>query len=125
MTGLGRPTVGKKACIMSGQYTDSIRESLLRLDFTPMRVTEEVGAAEPAINDSLRKLSRARVALILRQLRAAHGLSYAQVQTDTGLSQQLLFDMEFGDARLTLDQLIRLADCYNISVDDILGINIE
>ena len=110
---------------MSEHYTSTIREALLRLDFTPSRVTEGVSAAEPAVNDSLRKLSRSRVALILRQLRAANGMTYAQVQSDTGLSQQLLFDMEFGERRLTLDELSMLATCYNASVDDILGVTIE
>lgn len=106
-------------------YSDSIRESLLRLDRTPTRATGDLERVEPGLHDSLRKLSRTRVALILRQLRAAHGLTYAQVQTDTGLSQQVLFDVEFGKHRLTLDELTLLASCYKTSVNDILGVEIE
>jgi hypothetical protein len=110
---------------MSDYHSDSFRESLLRLDHTPRRVTQDSDLPDPELHASLRKLSRARVALTLRQLRAALGLSYAQVQTDTGLSQQLLFDMEFGERRLTLHELNVLAECYNVSINDILGVTIE
>ena len=37
--------------------------------------------------------------------RAGKGLSYRQVQEQTGLSQQLLYDMEYKDRRLTLAEL--------------------
>ncbi len=110
---------------MSDQHSNSIRESLLRLDFTPSRVTQDADLPDPGLHDSLRKLSRARISLTLRQLRAALGLTYAQVQTDTGLSQQLLFDVEFGERRLSLDELYLLADCYKVSVNDVLGVNID
>ena len=53
------------------------------------------------------------------------GLSYGQVQEQTGLSQQLLYDMEYKDRRLTLAELQALAACYAVSVDDILGIDLE
>lgn len=61
----------------------------------------------------------------MRQLRAAHGLTYAQVQTQTGFSQQMLFDFEYKERRLTLDELRTLAGCYGISVDDVLGVDLE
>lgn len=109
----------------SDYHSDRIRESLLKLDYTPSRVTQGTGPAEPELYESLRRLSRSRVSLILRQLRAAQGLTYAKVQTDTGLPQQLLFDVEFGERRLALDELKLLAECYRVSVNDILGVEIE
>jgi hypothetical protein len=102
-----------------------IRESLLRLSNISVRTAEPVQEVESSIRDSIRNLARSRVSLLLRQLRAAHNLTYAQVQTNTGLSQQLLFDVEFKDRRLTLDELRRLAACYQVSVSDILGVDIE
>ena len=80
---------------------------------------------ERHIRDSVRMLSRQRVSDLLRQLRAASGLSYQQINEVTGLSQQLLFDVEFRDRRLTLDELRRLLACYQVSVDDILGVDID
>ena len=56
---------------------------------------------------------------------AHHLIGVAQVQTDTGLTQQLLFDVEFGQKRLNLDELELLAACYRVTVSDILGIDIE
>jgi len=106
---------------LSGQ----LRDAWLRLDQLPERVIEPPVTPEPDVRESVRRLSRARVALLLRQIRAAAGMTYAQVQTDTGLSQQLLFDVEFKDRRLTLDELRRLAECYRVSINDILGADIE
>lgn len=114
--------------------SNQLRDALLRLDQLPERVIEpsatpEHEASIPSgivdVRESVRRLSRARVALLLRQIRAAAGMTYAQVQTDTGLSQQLLFDVEFKDRRLTLGELRILADCYHVSVNDILGADVE
>lgn len=102
-----------------------IRESLLRLTQSPQRSTEPYEAVDTPVRDSVRKLARTRISQVLRQLRATNGLSYAQVQADTGLSQQLLYDVEYGERRLTLDQLRQLADCYHVDVEDLLGIDIE
>ncbi len=102
-----------------------IRESLRRLNQAPERTTESYAGTERNVQEAIRRLSRARVSDILRQLRAAHGLSYADVQLATGLSQQLLFDVEFKDRRLQLDELRRLAQCYRVSVNDILGIIVD
>jgi hypothetical protein len=103
----------------------SIRESIWKLTRAPGRTTTPYVKAEQNLRDSIRALSRSRVSQLLRQLRAAHGYSYAQVQTDTGLSQQVIFDVEFKDRRLTFDELRRLAECYHVSVNDILGVEIE
>jgi hypothetical protein len=102
-----------------------IRESILRLSQSPERSTEPYEAIDAPVRDSIRRLARTRISQVLHQLRAANGLSYAQVQADTGLSQQLLYDVEYGERRLTLDELRLLADCYHIEVEDLLGIDIE
>jgi hypothetical protein len=102
-----------------------IKESLFRLAQTPQRVTESPPEIEKRIRDSVSRLSRSRVAEILRQLRAAHHLTYEQVQTRTGLSQQLLFDVEYKERRLTLDELRLLAECYQVSTGDVLGIDLD
>lgn len=102
-----------------------IRETLNWLRRTPTPTAAPYEKIERNVRDSIRQLSRQRVSDLLRQLRAAHGLSYEQVNDRTGLSQQLLFDVEFKDRRLTLDELRRLADCYQVSVDDLLGIDVD
>jgi hypothetical protein len=107
------------------QFIQRLRDSFARLSRNPAPTSAPLPEAGPQVRDSIRQLSRARVSQILRQLRAAHGLSYFQVQTQTGLPQQLLFDLEFKDRRLTLDELRRLAECYHVSIDDILGIDLE
>ena len=102
-----------------------IQESVSRLVQAPEHMGEPETLDDGRVRKSVRQLSRSRVSQLLRQLRAAHGYSYAQVQADTGLSQQILFDVEFKDRRLTLDELRRLAACYQVSVDDILGVDID
>jgi hypothetical protein len=102
-----------------------IRESLNWLRHTPTRTSAPYQKTERNIRDSIRQLSRQRVSDLLRQLRAAHGLTYEQVNERTGLTQQLLFDVEFKDRRLSLDEIRRLADCYQVSVNDLLGIDVD
>ncbi len=102
-----------------------IRESLNWLRRTPTRTSTPYQKSERNIRDAIRQLSRQRVADLLRQLRAAQGLSYEQVNERTGLTQQLLFDVEFKDHRLSLDEIRRLADCYQVSVEDLLGIDVD
>jgi hypothetical protein len=102
-----------------------IRESLNWLRGTPTRTTAPFQKSERNIRDSIRLLSRQRVSELLRQLRAAQGLSYEQVHEQTGLSQQLLFDVEFKDRRLSLEEIRKLAECYQVSVDDLLGIDVD
>ena len=102
-----------------------ILESLNWLRRSPTRTSTPYQKTERNIRDSIRQLARQRVSDLLRQLRAAYGLSYEQVSEQTGLSQQILFDVEFKDRRLTLDQIRLLADCYQVSVDDLLGIDVD
>ncbi len=77
------------------------------------------------IDAAVSRLARARVSAALRQLRAARAFSYATVRERTGLSQQLLYDMEYGERRLTLAELRLLADCYGVAVNDVLGVEVE
>ena len=111
---------------MSYNYlVQSMKTSMAKLRFGPQRVSEPVEEVEVDARESVRQLSRNRVASLLRQLRAVHGFSYAQIQDETGLSQQLLFDMEYKDRRLTLDELRSLAHLYQVSPGDILGIELD
>ena len=103
-------------------YLQSLKEQIAKLRYGSQRVTEPVEEAAVDARASVRQLSRVRVAALLRELRAVHGFTYAQIQNETGLSQQLLFDMEFKDRRLTLDELRLLTDLYGVSVGDVLGI---
>lgn len=79
---------------------------------------------EAKVRASVRQAARSRVSAMLRQLRAARGLSYDAIRERTGLSQQLLYDVEYGERRLTLDELILLAECYDVSADDVLGVDL-
>jgi hypothetical protein len=47
------------------------------------------------------------------------------VRQRTGLTMQLLYDVEYRDRSLTVDELRLLAICYEVSVNDILGIDLE
>ncbi len=109
----------------SDDTLERLRESVLRVrDQRPQRVVPPIDDTPERTRAAIRTLARSRVVGILRQLRAAHGLTYDEIQQRTGLSQQLLFDVEFKERRLTLDELRRLADCYNVGVGDILGVDI-
>ncbi len=102
-----------------------LQESVLRLTSAPKRTIEYVDEATDRTRTAIRQLARSRVAQTVRQLRSAQGLSYEHVQARTGLSQQLLFDVEYKDRRLTLDEIRKLAACYEVSVGDILGIDLD
>jgi DNA-binding Xre family transcriptional regulator len=102
-----------------------LRASVIQMRNTPERAMAPETHREVSVRDAVRQLSRSRVSEILRQLRAARGLSYEQVRERTGLTQQLLYDMEYRDRRLTLPELSALAACYETSVNDILGIDLE
>jgi hypothetical protein len=102
-----------------------IRASVLRLASLPTRALEPVTESEDKTRDAVRQLARSQVSQLLRQLRAAYGLSYAQIQEQTGLTQQVLFDCEYRARRLTLDELRMLLNCYGISVNDLLGVDVD
>lgn len=103
-----------------------MRENVLRLGHhKPASVVTPINDAPERTRQAVRLLARSRIAQVLRQLRAAHGLAYEDIQGRTGISQQTLFDLEFKERRLTLDELRLLAGCYDISVSDILGIELD
>jgi hypothetical protein len=102
-----------------------LRESVIQIRKTPQRATAPVTRHEVNVRDSIRQLSRSRVSEILRQLRTTRSLSYEQVREKTGLSQQLIYDVEYKDRRLSLAELAALARCYEVSINDILGIDFE
>lgn len=102
-----------------------LKESVQRLRGEPQHVVQIVDETADKTRVAIRQLARSRVAQTLRQLRAAQGFSYEQVHSQTGLSQQLLFDVEYKEKRLTLDELRKLAHCYGVSGGDILGIDLD
>lgn len=107
------------------QLLKRLRDSLTWITQAPQRLTDPRDDAHLRVREALRLLARSRISDLLRQLRAALGLSYADVQLATGLTQQLLYDVEFKDRRLTLAELRLLADCYGVSVDDLLGVDMD
>ncbi|MGL4650714.1 MAG: helix-turn-helix domain-containing protein [Caldilineaceae bacterium] len=103
-----------------------MRENVLRLGHQkPESVVTPINDAPERTRQAIRQLARSRIGQVLRQLRAAHGFSYEELQARTGLSQQTLFDLEFKDRRLSLAELRLLADCFDISVGDLLGIELD
>jgi len=107
------------------QLLQRLRDSFRRMTGSPSRALDAADEAARVTRSAVRGLARQRVSYLLRQLRASLGLSYADVQQATGLTQQLLFDVEFKDHRLTLAQLHLLADCYRVSAEDILGVDFD
>lgn len=102
-----------------------IRDTVARLTHAPERALAPVEEQADKARLSVRQLARSQLSHLLRQLRATHGLTYAQIQEQTGLAQQLLFDVEYKARRLTLAELRLLLQCYDVSVNDILGIDLE
>lgn len=109
----------------SDTLLQSIQESIRRLTNEPERVVQVVDETVDKTRIAIRQIARSRVAQVLKQLRAAQGFSYEHVHFQTGLSQQLLFDVEYKERRLSLEELRKLAACYGVSVGDILGIELD
>jgi len=107
------------------QIVQRIRDAILTLNQNSERVTHLVDTEQENTAHAIRTLARSRVSNILRQLRAAGGLSYEDVAAQTGLSKQILFDVEYKERRLTLEELRKLAAAYQIGIDDILGVDLE
>jgi hypothetical protein len=102
-----------------------LRDTVGRLNTQTERVVTPADETVERTRQAVRTLARSRVSQSLRQLRSAQGLNYEQIQMLTGLSQQLLFDVEYKDRRLTLDEIRLLAACYGVSAGDILGIVVD
>ncbi|MCS6828755.1 MAG: helix-turn-helix transcriptional regulator [Caldilinea sp.] len=101
-----------------------LRASLARQQQRPVSAPEDP-LGEAKMRAAVSQMARSRVSAALRQLRAARSLSYDAVRERTGLSQQLLYEVEYGSRRLTLGELMLLAECYGVSADDILGVDLE
>lgn len=104
---------------------ERMRQNLLRV----RRLTEVAESRDDLetrqVREAVRTLARNRVCTALRQLRAVHGLTYEELHARTGISQQRLWNVEYGDQRLTLEEVQQLAPCFNITVADLLGIDLD
>ncbi|MEZ4864781.1 MAG: helix-turn-helix transcriptional regulator [Caldilineaceae bacterium] len=111
--------------MIDDQLVKRIRNTVLDLQEQKERSLTPVDTAEEKLRQSVSTAARSRVSSLLRQLRGAHGYSYETLAAESGLSQQLLYDVEYKERRLTLDQLRTVANCYGIGVNDLLGVDIE
>lgn len=62
---------------------------------------------------------------IISNLRKSKGISQKQAAIDLGISQALLSHYEKGIRECGLDFLIKLADYYEVTCDELLGVNRE
>lgn len=108
----------------SGQIADQIRETVRKVQQSE-QVIRPHNASQELLIQAIHTLARNRVAHSLRQLRAAGGLSYDDVAAKTGLSKQMLFDLEYKERRLSIDELRKIAACYHVSENDILGVDLD
>lgn len=107
------------------QLTTQFKQTVERITHVPSERDATVVVTEERMRDSVSVAARSRVSQALKQLRLAHNFSYADIQQRTNLSQQLLWDMEYKERRLTLEELRILAACYQLKPGDILGIDID
>lgn len=107
------------------EITERFKQTRDRIDRIPSEREATVMVVEEQVRDAVAIAARSRVGQALKQLRLAHGYSYADLQQLTNLSQQLLWDVEYNERRLNLEELRVLAACYQIKPSDILGIDIE
>ena len=59
--------------------------------------------------------------MILKELRAKVGLSQAELSKKTGIAMTTLFNYELGKCEPKIETLIKLADFYNVSIDELVG----
>ncbi|MBQ3088062.1 MAG: helix-turn-helix transcriptional regulator [Clostridia bacterium] len=62
---------------------------------------------------------------IISDLRKSKGISQKQAAIDLGISQALLSHYEKGIRECGLDFLIKLADYYEVTCDELLGVSRE
>lgn len=108
----------------SNEIADRIRQFVQKGQQTPSPPLLHDTTHETLVH-AVRKLAQSRISTTLRQLRAVHGFSYEDVAANTGLSKQTLFDLEYKERRLSLDELRLLAACYHVHEDDILGVDLQ
>lgn len=85
----------------------------------------KVVVVQEQMRKSISTAAQNRIRCSLKQLRLAYGLSYADLQERTGLPQQLFWDLEYNEKRLTLSELQKIASCYQLSTSEILGVDID
>lgn len=107
------------------QLTAQFKRTVERAEQIPSDRRAHFSVAEERMRDSVATAARARISVVLKQLRVAHNLTYEDIQAHTGLSQQLLWDVEYNERRLTLNELEKIANCYQLRVGDILGVDVE
>jgi len=107
------------------QLIKRIQETVRTLQRGKQRVIQPIDTSEEKLRQSLRTIARSRLSNMLRQLRATRGYTYEALAADSGLSQQLLFDIEYKERRLSLEELRTLAACYHVSISDLLGVDID
>lgn len=57
---------------------------------------------------------------VLKEIREERHYSLRDVAAKAGISHQIIHYIESGHSRPTIYTLMKLADCYNVSVDDII-----
>ncbi|MEZ4733343.1 MAG: helix-turn-helix transcriptional regulator [Caldilineaceae bacterium] len=111
--------------LVNDQLVKRIQETVRNLQRSSRQVLEPIDTNEEKLRHSIRTLARTRVSNTLRQLRAARGYTYEALAAETGLSQQMLFDIEYKERRLSLEELRSLAACYRVNINDLLGVDID
>src|SRR5882757_1712630 len=69
---------------------------------------------------SLETHSRSVLAARLLRARQTAGLSLAQVTASTGVSASFLSSVETGKSDMSISRLMRLVNCYKISITDLV-----
>jgi len=107
------------------QWLTRIQNTVWRLARVPGRSISLPSESKISARSRVRQATADRVSATLRQLRVDHGYSYEQQRDITGLSLQVLYDIEFKKRRLTVHELGLLAQCYELDASDILGVDLE
>lgn len=111
--------------LINDQLVRRIQETVRNLQRTKQSVIKPIDTREETLHQSIRTLARTRVSNTLRQLRAMRGYSYEALAAESGISQQLLFDIEYKERRLNLEELRILANCYQVNINDLLGVDVD
>jgi len=109
----------------NNHWLKRIQNTVWRLARVPERSVSLPSEVKISAHSRVRQAAANRVSATLRQLRVDHGYSYEQQRDMTGLSLQVLYDIEFKKRRLTVHELGLLAQCYELDASDILGVDLE
>jgi transcriptional regulator with XRE-family HTH domain len=61
------------------------------------------------------------IGMIIRKLRKARGLTQIQLANKIGATQKVVTSYETNQATPTLENLIKIADVFQISIDELVG----